>query len=300
MKKWLKIVVFYWLPVLFVAAMIFTASSQPYEQQDIRPYISQATDLEKMKEMYNQLKVEHVQHRLYVEENGFKRTLQVIVDRWKVLVFIIGIATALAFVTIVTYVIKAVRKHGYKQVGKASGFVAILIAISGVLAFLGMLFAFRIEELLIIMKNQLTNGRAQSILEGIRFQYAGNEISVERLGFESFIEFLIRKGAHFGFFFLLGFLTYRALWASGCMKKLSYFGSLLFVLLYAISDEIHQAFTPNRTPLVQDVILDFSGGLTGVTLAFILYMVISVNKKKAESQKPLQIKSRMDRRKFKG
>ncbi|WP_332629994.1 VanZ family protein [Halalkalibacter flavus] len=298
MKKWLKIVVFYWLPVLFVAAMIFTASSQPYEQQDIRPYISHATDLEKMKEMYNQLKMEHVQRRLYVEENGFKRTLQVIVDRWKALVFIIGAATALAFVTIVTYVIKAIRKHGYKQVGKVLCFVAVLIAISGMLVFLGMLFAFRIEELLIIIKNQLTNGRAQSFLEGIRFQYAGNEISVERLGLESFIEFLIRKGAHFGLFFLLGFLTYRAQWASGCKKKLSYFGSLLFVLLYAISDEIHQAFTPNRTPLVQDVILDFSGGLTGVTLAFIL--VISHNKKKEKGQKPVQITSRMDRRKFKG
>ncbi|WP_052144594.1 VanZ family protein [Halalkalibacter okhensis] len=300
MKKLLKVAVLYWLPVLFVAAMIFTASSQPYEQQDIRPYISVATDLDKIKEMYQQIKMEHVEHQLYIEENGFMRTLQVIVDRWKAFVFIIGALTLLLFAAIVTYIVKAIRKSGIKRVGKALGFVAILIAVSGVLAILGILFAFRIEELLIVIKNQLTNGRAQSLLEGIRFSYAGNEISVERLGLESFIEFLIRKGAHFGFFFILGFLTYRALWVSGCKRSWSYFGSLLFVLLYAISDEIHQAFTPNRTPLVQDVILDFSGGFTGVTLALLLYIAISRYKKKTIAKGPMEATTRMERRKLKG
>ncbi|MFC0559392.1 VanZ family protein [Halalkalibacter alkalisediminis] len=36
-------------------------------------------------------------------------------------------------------------------------------------------------------------------------------------------------------------------------------------LTYAISDEVHQAFTPKRSPLVEeDVILDFAGGITGI------------------------------------
>ena len=39
------------------------------------------------------------------------------------------------------------------------------------------------------------------------------------------------------------------------------------VVLYAIGDEIHQAFVPGRTPLVTDVAIDALGGLLGI-LAF--------------------------------
>jgi VanZ family protein len=42
---------------------------------------------------------------------------------------------------------------------------------------------------------------------------------------------------------------------------------LLLVLLYAISDEWHQSFTPGRHPRVHDIGYDLIGGLVGLTLA---------------------------------
>jgi hypothetical protein len=38
----------------------------------------------------------------------------------------------------------------------------------------------------------------------------------------------------------------------------------VLVVLYAIGDEIHQAFVPGRTPLVTDVAIDSIGGLLGI------------------------------------
>ena len=40
------------------------------------------------------------------------------------------------------------------------------------------------------------------------------------------------------------------------------------VVIYAIGDEIHQAYVPGRSPLVSDIAIDAAGGLLGV-LAYI-------------------------------
>ncbi|ARK32005.1 VanZ family protein [Halalkalibacter krulwichiae] len=280
MKKWTKLIVLYWLPVFFVAAVIFTASSQPYEQQDIRPYLSQVTDIDKIKEMYQQLRLEHVQHRLYVEENGFKQTLTIIVEKWK---WLVGLALVLmvicvGFVSLLSFYY--IRKKGYKRFFKVLAVMTVLFVVSTTLMFTGILFAFRLEEGLLFLKERLMGERVREVVSGIEFTYAGNIVSVERSGLEGFIEFLLRKAAHFSLFFVLGFLMYRALIACGFRRATSYIGSLIFVLMYAISDEVHQAFTPNRSPLVEDVLLDFSGGLTGVTLAFVLFFKTKKNKRR--------------------
>ena len=39
--------------------------------------------------------------------------------------------------------------------------------------------------------------------------------------------------------------------------------AILLALLYATSDEIHQIFTPGRTPAVTDVLLDTVGASVG-------------------------------------
>jgi VanZ family protein len=300
MNRIIKLTVFYWLPVLFVAAMIFTLSSQSYEQQDLRPYIGQVTDIEKMKEMYNQIKMEHVQHRLYVEENGFKRTLQVIVERWKLLVVLLGALVLCALTIIIGFIIKTVRKDGFKKVLKALSIFILLAFVAVALAFVGILFAFRIEEFLLMIKERVAVGKAENWFKAIQFTYAGSEISVQQKGLDRFIEFLIRKAAHFSVFFMLGFLLYRAFWASGSTKLVGCFASLFFVLFYALTDEIHQAFTPNRTPLLEDVLLDFSGGLSGVTLALCIYVIITYYRNKPKQNVPVEITSRMERRRYKG
>ncbi|OZM56506.1 hypothetical protein CIB95_12090 [Lottiidibacillus patelloidae] len=100
--------------------------------------------------------------------------------------------------------------------------------------------------------------------DSVSFEYATSEISISRLGVQQFVEFFIRKGAHFFIFALLGLFFYRALLHEGVNVRKAIIYSLLFLAFYATSDEIHQHFTGNRTPLVQDVILDFVGGAFGV------------------------------------
>ena len=55
-------------------------------------------------------------------------------------------------------------------------------------------------------------------------------------------------------------------------------------LLYAISDEIHQGFIPNRTPMVGDVAIDSSGVITGILIVFILNKIIKNNELRHKKQ----------------
>lgn len=166
LQKKSRIVIFYWLPVLIWAGIIFHSSSQPYEKQDLRPGIGQ-----------------------YINEE-----------------------------------------------------------------------------------------KVEPLLEPIKFNYAGHEVSLETKGAAGMIEFFIRKGAHFGVYFILAFLLYRAFLAHAFIPRKSRWLTIIFAVSYAISDEIHQGFTSNRTPLPHDVGIDTIGVLIGVTTAFFFYQFIE-NKK---------------------
>lgn len=110
----------------------------------------------------------------------------------------------------------------------------------------------------------------EEVFSPIHFHYAGDEISVEEMGPARFVEFLLRKTAHFFAYFVLGFLFYRAL-----KEQLSKFKnvSLSFIVTtaYAIFDEFHQSFTAGRTPHVEDVMIDAVGGIFGISLAILIY-----------------------------
>ena len=105
----------------------------------------------------------------------------------------------------------------------------------------------------------------------ISFHYSGREVSVAALGTYNFIEFFIRKGAHFFIFFLLGFLTIRALYLTFKKKRRGILIALIFVGMYAAFDEFHQSLTGGRTPLIEDVMLDSLGGMFGIIVGIILY-----------------------------
>ena len=55
------------------------------------------------------------------------------------------------------------------------------------------------------------------------------------------------------------------------MNRFSY--SLIIGVIYAISDEIHQCFTPGRGPLVTDVIIDTMGVLLGILLVMLVIKI---------------------------
>ncbi len=79
------------------------------------------------------------------------------------------------------------------------------------------------------------------------------------------LSYLVRKAGHFTEYLILAILFLRHRKERGSAGK-SAFCALLFVFLYASSDEFHQSFIPGRGPAFSDVLIDTAGGLTGVVL----------------------------------
>ena len=80
-----------------------------------------------------------------------------------------------------------------------------------------------------------------------------------------YIHFVLRKAGHFGEYFVLAILLLRALSEKG-LKKLSLRQLALGLTvsgLYAISDEMHQAFVPARSASIFDVFIDLAGAFCG-------------------------------------
>jgi VanZ family protein len=102
------------------------------------------------------------------------------------------------------------------------------------------------------------------------FHYAGQEVSVQKLGAAGFLEFFIRKGAHLFVYFILGFLVVRATLQHVKSQKTGIVLAITLTVLYALSDEFHQGFTTNRSPHIEDVGIDTIGGLLGITLYSLL------------------------------
>ncbi|MBC1402014.1 VanZ family protein [Listeria booriae] len=114
-------------------------------------------------------------------------------------------------------------------------------------------------------------------LSAISFYYAGSEISIAAKGYSSFVEFFIRKGAHFFSYAVLGFSLFVGLSAWLKRKWLTLALSAGIPLLYASFDEFHQMLTGGRTPLVQDVMLDFTGALVGLLIGY--FVMNSIRKR---------------------
>lgn len=88
------------------------------------------------------------------------------------------------------------------------------------------------------------------------------------------IEKIIRKIAHYSIYTLVGILL-MALMSTYKIKELDRIAiSMIIGVIYAATDEIHQAFVPGRGPLVTDVILDSIGVLTGICIVLLVYKII--------------------------
>lgn len=128
-----------------------------------------------------------------------------------------------------------------------------------------------------LLSNLLKNEPFKAQLSGVSFIYAGSEVSIEKSGYFSFIEFFIRKGAHFGTYLILGSSFFLGLIPQMKNFLLVAFFSWLSATGYAALDEFHQMLTGGRTPLFQDVILDSLGALTGVLMC---WFVLGIKEKR--------------------
>ncbi len=88
---------------------------------------------------------------------------------------------------------------------------------------------------------------------------------------------LIRKSAHFFSYFVLGIL---ALWTGFVYRRdmRPWLWALIFCMLYAVSDELHQLFVPGRAGRISDVCIDTAGATLGI---FLLCRICKKNRKSA-------------------
>ena len=113
--------------------------------------------------------------------------------------------------------------------------------------------------LIFMMSNQPGDvSQAQSDLVINFFNYIGIELNEY---FGEIASLIVRKGAHFTEYMILFFL-FRNVLKNYTNKNLNIY-SILFVFLYAISDEVHQYFVPGREMRVLDVIIDTLGAVFG-------------------------------------
>ena len=120
------------------------------------------------------------------------------------------------------------------------------------------------------LENLLQNKPFYSLLSKIEFVYADAVVSVQEIGYYSFVEFFIRKGAHFFSFFLMSFFWYLGLRKRVRSNWLIILLSIMLCTGYASFDELRQTFNPERSGLMIDVILDTAGAVVGVSIAYFL------------------------------
>ncbi len=95
------------------------------------------------------------------------------------------------------------------------------------------------------------------------------------------IHSFIRVAAHFSSFALLGFLSYLAFDNYDLKHKILF--SQLLSSGYAVVDEIHQYFVPDRAFQISDIIVDSCGAICGILFCLLVKTIIKKikNNKKA-------------------
>ena len=87
------------------------------------------------------------------------------------------------------------------------------------------------------------------------------------------IEHIIRKTAHL-LYTLIGIITMSLMCTYNVKGSKRIETSLIVGVVYAVSDEIHQIFIPDRTASIIDVGIDSCGVLVGSLIVFLIFNVI--------------------------
>ena len=147
-------------------------------------------------------------------------------------------------------------------------YLLLAFAVMGIL-FYSSSMGYEDQNVQPLLHQWLESEPLRGLLERVEFMYAGSEVSIASQGYIGFIEFFIRKGAHFVSYFLLGLFWFLGLRNRVAQPWLTFIVALMLSVGYASFDELRQAFHPNRTALMEDVMLDAAGALVGVTLALL-------------------------------
>ena len=89
------------------------------------------------------------------------------------------------------------------------------------------------------------------------------------------LEPIVRKLAHFSIYTVVGFSVMGFMCTFDIRNIIKFVTSIGIGVTYAISDEIHQSFTPGRSPRVLDDCIDSLGIVVGVSIMILLLESIS-------------------------
>lgn len=96
----------------------------------------------------------------------------------------------------------------------------------------------------------------------------------EQANIKHIAELIIRKGAHFTEYAVLGFLVYLVVRMYILKISVRFIASWLFSVLYAAGDEFHQSFVDGRSPQAKDVCIDSAGAFAGVLMSIIFVLIL--------------------------
>lgn len=110
--------------------------------------------------------------------------------------------------------------------------------------------------------------------------FTTNLEETEKLELQENLSYIVRKGAHFSIYTVLGVLL--MLYINTYDLDLQSKSLISFILgtTYAITDEVHQYFVPGRSCEFRDVCIDGSGVLLGIAIVIIYILIYNKTKER--------------------
>ncbi|SMB88963.1 VanZ like family protein [Desulfonispora thiosulfatigenes DSM 11270] len=135
-----------------------------------------------------------------------------------------------------------------------------------VVIWMGVIFSFSAQ--VANKSNQLSTGITEIIAKTVQKVVPQADLKIKN------INHLIRKNAHFFVYLVLGLLVAYALKTLGVHGFKAFFIGLVFCIIYAILDELHQMYVPGRGPGLKDVLIDSAGASVGICTFMIIYYLL--------------------------
>lgn len=123
-----------------------------------------------------------------------------------------------------------------------------------------------------------SRGFTKKIIEILQLDKNLSESEKENLIENS--QFFIRKLAHFTIYTIAGINIFGFVNTFDMKKRNKILCALLVGIIYAMSDEIHQMFSGDRTPAIRDVFIDSCGVLFGICIFLVIDKIIKIRKNK--------------------